>query len=139
MTHSHTIYSILQKQKKGQPVTLKHTPHRREGYTEQEKQLVVDLQEQHNEWTYKKICSEFQHSTGSNKTLSNDTIHRILQKADYTTNILTKVSVARNKPENIEARKKYSEDAITWNRSTHRIPNIQIQIQSKSKAKGNQT
>ena len=77
-------------------------------YTDDEQQLVVDLQRQHNDWTYKHIRDEWKKITGSNKKLSVGTIHNIFRRYGITTKRLYVVPESRNNQQNIEERFKYA-------------------------------
>lgn len=113
-----TLYSMFSKQAKGESVFPQHTRHKRTTYTDDDRNFIVQAQTDHNEWTYDQLRKAWkeQHPDTTHK-LSNDTIHRWLDEADITTKRLVPVPVGRNEEKDIEARRVYSLEAITWHRN----------------------
>lgn len=92
----------------------RHPPTRR--YTAEEEKAVVDIQNADNNITYKELRDKWREKTGSNKKLSNATIHRIFVDYKVTTKNLEHTPESRNSPRVKLLRKQYCQQAITWDR-----------------------
>jgi len=88
----------------------------RQRYTPEEEKTLADIQNTHNDATYKQLRALWQQQTGSNKPLSNGKIASILKTHHITSKNLIPVPVARNTPANIQKRAEYCLRAMTWDR-----------------------
>ena len=113
-----TIYTLFNKQAKGKPIDPQPR-HRRTKYTEEDAKLVVQAQQDHNDWHYDDLRRTWKEANPDKSYVpSNHTLHKWLADADITKKQLYAVPVARNQPANIAARKEYSLRAMTWARDT---------------------
>jgi hypothetical protein len=112
-----TVQSVISLYVKTGRIAAKqrHPPTHR--YSIAEEKLLVDIQQQYNDLTYDELRQKWREATGSNKKLSNHTIHRIFVDHHVTTKNLEHVPEARNSPELKLQRKTYCEEAIHWERS----------------------
>ena len=111
-----TLYTLFSKQTHGLPITPQPR-HRRTKYTDEDKVLIVQAQNDHNDWRYEDLRKAWKEANPEKAGApSNDTIHKWLHEADITSKTLVPVPVARNQPANIQARKEYSLRAMTWER-----------------------
>jgi len=114
-----TVYTLFRKQALGLPIGRQHKRTRRTTYTDEDKQLIVQAQSEHNDWRYDQLKKAWKDAhPDSTRCPSNDTIHKWLKEAALTSKLLVPVPKARNAPENIEARRAYSEKAIAWDRGS---------------------
>ena len=111
-----TIYTLFSKQSHGKSI-MPQPRYRRTKYSDDDKKVIVEAQLADNDARYEDLRTAWRTAYPDKAGApSNDTIHKWLVEADITTKQLYKVPVARNKPENILARKEYSLRAMTWPR-----------------------
>ena len=111
-----TLYTLFSKQAHGLPITPQPR-RRRTKYSDEDKALIVQAQNDHNDWRYEDLRKEWRKANPDKAGApSNDTIHSWLKEANITGKALVPIPQARNQPANIEARKEYSLRAMTWER-----------------------
>lgn len=115
-TSKKTVESVLRVQRREGRVQSKHSAHHQSKYTATDERTLIQLQQQHNDWTYSQLRSEWQRMTNSSKHLSNGTIKAMLDRNHITSKNLIPIPVARNTQAAIDERKGYCEQAITWDR-----------------------
>ena len=84
-------------------------------YTEQDAEVLRAIQDEHHEWTYPQLRTEWWTRTGKTAMrLSDGTVNRMLKEGRFSSKQLIPVPAARNTPANIEARRLYSMTAASW-------------------------
>jgi len=102
----HHIISTFQHENR---IDKKHRGGRRAQYSLDEKKILVQLQKEHADWTYKQLREEWHKIThATHKRLSNGTIHNIFDEFGVTTKMLGIEPKSRNTPYNIQQRFDYA-------------------------------
>ncbi len=103
-----TVYSVLRTLTKENRVSKKPKGGSKKKYIEQDRKILAEIQDQHNEITYSELREKWKDATGNyEKKLSNGLIRKILTEEKITTKNLYHEPRERNTPQNIEERKKY--------------------------------
>lgn len=111
-----TIRSIIQTFKKTGRQSKKVKAGKQAIYTEEDRKIICDLQDQHPEYTYKQLREEWKDLTGNYEKKMNDhMIRSIMKEFNFTTKNLEIEPEGRNTPEAIEFRKNYCLQAASWN------------------------
>jgi len=106
LSNVHHIISTFQKENR---IDKLRTGGSKPKFTADERELVAQLQTQHNDWTYNQIREEWKQRTGSNKNMSVGSIYNILREYGITTKQLYIVPEARNSDRLIEERFRYAQ------------------------------
>ena len=120
---SSTIDTIVRRHREeGGRIAVKPPRPRSAIYTTTERKRMADIADQHSDWTYDQVASEWQreHETEEKHVgkPSHGTLAKAFKEFNVTTKDLTPVPIARNLPANIEARYQYSQEAIGWDRES---------------------
>lgn len=116
---AHCTHTLFRKQARNQPIGHSTKRTRTDTYTQADKQVVWDAQDEHNDWHYDQLQQAWkQANPNSTRCPCNHTIHKWLKEAGFTDKLLIPVPQARNAPYNIEARKEYCTRASAWDRDT---------------------
>jgi len=84
-------------------------------YTDQDAEVLCAIQDEHAEWTYPQLRTEWWSRTGkAAMRLSDGTINRMLKGGKFSTKQMTLVPIARNTSTNITARRLYALNAVQW-------------------------
>ena len=120
---SSTLDSIMARQRKGR-IALKHSRPRASKYSREERQQLVDIQNEHTTWTYDQVIAEWRRQWTEQhdgqqcpKHPSHGTLASIFKEFSVTTKNAEAVPAARNTPALIRERAQYCGEALHWDRS----------------------
>jgi len=109
------IQSLMRVFQKERRIFKKPKGGRQRTYTDEEIKYVAEIQNEHNEWTYRQIRDEWKLKFGNEKKMSNGTIFDALAKFDFSTKKLEMEHPQRNTPAAIEIRRAYCIDVSAFN------------------------
>ena len=108
-----TIYSVLRAFRTEGRIVKKYKGGRKSKYREDDRNMLVEIQDNNATITYRQLREEWKDATGNyEKPLSNHTIYNILKQHKFRTKMVYREPPERNTPENIANRKLYSEWAV---------------------------
>jgi transposase len=112
----------MRRQRREGRVALKPHHSRRPKYDGIERRQMANIQKDNQQWTYDQVRAAWkewwsrEHVGMTAPTPSNYTLNSVFNEFDITSKNLEWVPEVRNDAHHIEWRKKYSQEAVTWNR-----------------------
>lgn len=109
------VYKIIRTFQREKRYHKKKSPGKQKIYTQEMKNTIANIQNEHHDWTYNQIRAELKHTHHWDLRPSNYTIQNALKEADFTTKQLEHEEPQRNTPAAIEYRKEFATRVLSEN------------------------